>query len=432
MSKATIFINGVIGDDTTLAGVISQFKQFENPSSVDVFISSPGGYVKQGEAIYNYLKGLGIPVTTITAQAYSIAAQIFMAGSTRLVEDVDKPLMVHMPLIKDLTGNSETLKAVADDLEELEKTFVDFYSALLDLDKATIEALLKNETFLSAEEAVSLGFATGKKEAPKAVALLHREVEKPKNNFMPNLLKAIAQKLGVLDPVSLVLQDATGADIDFYELSEGESPSEGDKARIDGSDADGSIVMPSGETFVFESGELKTIEPAEEEESETETETETEAVAEVIKEVLKWEVDVDQNSFDVGTQITRTYEDETYNIGAGEWELSDGRRVVTDSSGIVVTVKKADEVEGPAETETDPAPVETEANAETETEDENLSEKVIAKLFEKNEALEAELESIKKAIGSADIDDEDKPKPPKPFAEMTPLEKYRATKNNHI
>lgn len=427
MAKATIFINGVIGEDTTLTGVISQFKAFEEPTELDVIINSNGGYVTAGEDIYNYLDALEIPVTTIAAKAYSIAATIFMAGDTRLVEDVEKPLMIHMPLVQGVNGNSKTLTAVANELEKLEKKFVSFYTALIDIPKDTIEALLNNETFLSADEAVSLGFATAKKETVKAVAF-YEAPDKSKSTMskLKETVKALALELGIIKetpaPVALVLQDATGADVDFYELEDGDTPAVDDKARVAGVDADGDIVMPSGETYKFEAGVLKEIVPAAETEDEPAPEpTEEEAAAaaaaaaqaEMVKEVLKWEIEINESAIEEGTQLTYSYDDNTYNLGSGEFELADGRRAVTDAGGIVVKIK-------PAGTEDDAEPVPTE-----DEEAEAILAQVLAKLNEKNTALEAQVLALKNAIGSADVDQDKKPKP---VAEMTPLEKYRNSK----
>ena len=66
------------------------------------------------------------------------------------------------------------------------------------------------------------------------------------------------------DPKALMVQDANGGEIDFPDLVEGDTPKVGDKATIDGKDAEGEILMPSGETYVFTAGELTEIKPAEE------------------------------------------------------------------------------------------------------------------------------------------------------------------------
>lgn len=66
-----------------------------------------------------------------------------------------------------------------------------------------------------------------------------------------------------------------------------------------------------------------------------ETEVELEAVA----EVSKWWMDlVDGTTFELGSQLMRKpYEDggEAYPLSAGEYELEDGRKVLTDAEGII-------------------------------------------------------------------------------------------------
>lgn len=68
----TIYINGVIGQDTTLIDVIRQVKATKGTTEYLVKIDSVGGYVDAGKAIYDYLKGLDKPVTTYTTKAFSI------------------------------------------------------------------------------------------------------------------------------------------------------------------------------------------------------------------------------------------------------------------------------------------------------------------------------------------------------------------------
>lgn len=62
---------------------------------------------------------------------------------------------------------------------------------------------------------------------------------------------------------ALVLQDATGQEIDFVKLSINENPQEGDYAEVDNDPANGEFVTPEGETWIFKSGKLVTIKEAE-------------------------------------------------------------------------------------------------------------------------------------------------------------------------
>lgn len=86
--------------------------------------------------------------------------------------------------------------------------------------------------------------------------------QKEDMNKNPKTVSALAKAVAFiksLGAVNKILYDATGVEIDFYELGEDEIAEVGAKARIDGKDADGSYVMTDGSTYVFVAGELTEI-----------------------------------------------------------------------------------------------------------------------------------------------------------------------------
>ncbi len=273
MSKATIHITGIIGNGEgqfSLKNVISQYKAFDNPTEAEFIIDSVGGSVEVGESIGKYIENLEIPTTTIAVKAYSIAANIFMSAKTRLVEDTAKPLMIHLPLIPEFGGRSNDFQAAADFLKGLEKRFTDFYAAKINLDKDTIYSLLSAESFMSGQEAVSMGFATGIRTQDFQAVAFHEETqiktEMTKETFLTKLANALGFETEQKpETVALVLQDANGIEINFTELAEGDMPEVGAKAEIDGKPAEGEHVSPDGSKWVFEGGELTEIIPAEKE-----------------------------------------------------------------------------------------------------------------------------------------------------------------------
>lgn len=266
---AQIYINGVIGEDTTLTDVIRQYKSFEGVTDVNVFIKSVGGYVEEGEAIYSYLKNIGVPVTTFTSEAYSIAAHIFSAGDRRVIDDVDGAFMIHFAWADGVSGTANELETIAKELRGIEGRFEQFYSELIGVDKGTISRLLDSQTFLSGSEAVEMGFATELRVATKAVAKLNINQKSNKMNKKESaLIKALRSFMGIgQDALALVLQDATGVEINFPDLDAGDIPSVGDRAEIDGAPAEGSYVMPQLEnsTVVFVDGVVTEILPESEE-----------------------------------------------------------------------------------------------------------------------------------------------------------------------
>jgi len=65
-----------------------------------------------------------------------------------------------------------------------------------------------------------------------------------------------------------------------------------------------------------------------------------------IQEVTKWDMDVDQDTFDVGTEVTTTWVDEAgeshvQKVQDGEYMLEDGRRILVDSDGVIRDIFKA-------------------------------------------------------------------------------------------
>ena len=426
--KATIYITGKIGKETTLVDVIRQFKSFEDVTEVEVFIHSEGGNVEDGEAIYNYLVALDkdYPVTTITDKAYSIAAKVFAAGQNRIVEDADKALMIHFAWAK-AEGTADKFEAIAEVLREMEDEFATFYSDFLNIDEEAVRSLLDNETFISGTDAVELGFATEVKVVAEAVAEF--DINKSKIKTMNKDLKKKSKGQALLEAMAafvgidlktqevevkaeLTLQDSNGTEIVFPDLDSGDTPKVDDKATIDGANIpDGSYIMPSLEdqTLVFVGGMVSEIIPKEDEEEETEakeekTETgakeDTEVKAEEIKEVSVWSVEVANTSFEIGEVVNYEFDGETYPVSAGEFQLNDGKRIVTDASGVIVKIKEVEEVE---------------TTTATEASFEDLLEKVTEKIkAEVNAELllkEKEITALKAKIGSKEFKSEKKEVP---------------------
>ena len=295
-NKATIFINGIIGEDTVLLDVIRQFKSFNNPISVEVIIDTNGGCVDTGMSIFNYLRNLQLPITTIAKKAYSIGASIFMAGDIRLVEQGVERIMIHHPWAE-FAGTSDEFEYVAKELKSLEKQFAEFYSKYTSIDKDSISELLKNETYLSADEALEIGIATGIKQTLQAVAIYNNNdrEEKVKMSKTKKFLKALSEffaDASQLNINALVLQTATGDEINFSELEDDATPQPrtdevaGDKAvDSDGKPVEGDVVMVDGSTLKFEGGELLEIVQLQEEQVEdTQEEAPVEALAEEVEE----------------------------------------------------------------------------------------------------------------------------------------------------
>lgn len=408
----TIYISGEIGVDTTLLDVIKQVKNQSAAESFLVKIDSVGGAVDTGMDIYYYLKNLSVPVTTYTIQSYSIASVIFMAGSTRIIpEGAEKALMIHLPFIMgEIKADQSLLSEYQKELKNTEDNLVKFYSEALEIDTTTIHSLLKSETYLNATQAKDLGFATLLQVAQKAVARLHNNKEEKEekslmeklnkqfdivNKQLDNLLKKLSGKPAI--KAELILQDATGLELVFPDLEASDAPAVDATVTVDGQPAEGEFLMIDESTIVIAKGVVTEIKPKEvvEEDapSDEQAPAEPAAKAEMIKSIAKYEMEVINTSFELGEILKYVYEEVEYNTGAGEYELPDGRRVVTDADGVIVEVKEAS---APAEEQ---APVE-ELPVENNSEELDKMIQVIEMMSVKNSELETKFQALAKSIGS--------------------------------
>ena len=264
--QGNIYISGEIGTETALLDVIRQVKSFKNLTDLMVVIDSPGGYVEEGDAIYDYLTSLKstMRVSTFCKTAYSMAAKIFAVGDVRIVEDRDDALLIHFPWAE-TAGRATDFETAAKDLKVEEKKLADFYANFLHIDEETVARLLENETMISGKDAVKLGFATELRAPAKAVARL-KDNNKPikKEKMAKQKIKDFMKALKDFMKSEANYQDVTGAEIIFPSLDEGAKPSLGDKATVnDAPIADGSYEIPSldGEVIVFKDGAVAEIQP---------------------------------------------------------------------------------------------------------------------------------------------------------------------------
>src|SRR5690606_18944453 len=136
-----------------------------------VFINSPGGDVFAGQAIHSMLKRHPAHVSVyVDGLAASIASVIAMAGET-VIMPLNAMMMIHQPWTW-ASGNAEDFRRLADDLDKVAESIVAAYESKTGLDRDEIVALMDAETWMTAEEAVELGFADRIEESKQIAASL--------------------------------------------------------------------------------------------------------------------------------------------------------------------------------------------------------------------------------------------------------------------
>jgi ATP-dependent protease ClpP protease subunit len=277
---ATLKVYGDIGEalpdsmfgeapEMVSAKLVSEFLDTnKDDKEITVRINSRGGDVQEGWAIHDLLVNSGKRITTIgEGKIYSIATIIFLAGDDRLVMQ-NADALIHNPFIPPYTladqYESEDLLKIAESLRQEEAKILEFYTLRTGTPQDKLAEYMKEETKLSADDMLALGFATKIIEPVKAYAYI-----KPKNNFIMDE-KAFFEKLGAtldgavlkmknfsrIAPTNQVLTDAEGNEISLEK--EAGAPAVGDAAT-----PDGTFTMTDGTVIVIAGGVVTEVKEAE-------------------------------------------------------------------------------------------------------------------------------------------------------------------------
>ena len=127
-------------------------------TELNVHIDSYGGAVSAGWAIYNVLKDYPGEVNTF-ADGFVASAAVypFLAGKNRAANPMSAFFLHQAWTIAD--GNADELRKAADDLEKFNEIGLEAFAAV-GIDKDKVLELEKEETWLTASEALELGLAT--------------------------------------------------------------------------------------------------------------------------------------------------------------------------------------------------------------------------------------------------------------------------------
>jgi len=160
--KAEIWIYEMIGEDFwSDSGVTAKGFQKDlakiTASGIDLHINSPGGEVFDGITIYNLIKNHPAKVTTyIDGVAASIASVIALAGDEVLMAE-NALMMIHNPYGM-AAGDSKEMRKMADVLDVVGGSIAKAYISKTDKTEDEIQALMDAETWMTADEAIELGF----------------------------------------------------------------------------------------------------------------------------------------------------------------------------------------------------------------------------------------------------------------------------------
>lgn len=125
---------------------------------LNIRINSPGGEVFDGQAIYSLLRDHKAAKTVyVDGIAASIASVIAMAGD-KIVMPQNAMLMIHEPSAL-CWGTPADMRKMAEDLDKVAESIVAVYARKTGKDPAEIKQLMAEETWMTAADAIELGFA---------------------------------------------------------------------------------------------------------------------------------------------------------------------------------------------------------------------------------------------------------------------------------
>lgn len=158
-NEAELMIYGYIGGwENRASEFAAQLKELK-AKTLKVRINSGGGSLFDGVAIYNALKMYqGRIVVYIDALAASAASIIAMAGDERIMPS-NTMLMIHNS-ISYADGNAKDFTEMAKVLSQLDEAMATTYVNITGQSTEKIREMMDKETWLSAKDALELGFAT--------------------------------------------------------------------------------------------------------------------------------------------------------------------------------------------------------------------------------------------------------------------------------
>ncbi len=131
----------------------------DDGSDIVLEVNSNGGLVTVGSDIYTMLKQYPGNVTAeVTGMAASAASVAIMAADTVVISPTAQ-MMIHKALLGYVSGNSDDLDKASNALKASDQGIVNAYVAKTGKSEDEIMELMRNETYMSAQKAVELGFA---------------------------------------------------------------------------------------------------------------------------------------------------------------------------------------------------------------------------------------------------------------------------------
>lgn len=161
-----IFLSDAV-DSNSAEDIIRKlwYLELTDPGKPILFvINSPGGSVDSGFAIWDQIKLLKSPVTTLVCGlAASMGSLLSLSAAPKRRFATEKSrIMIHQPLIGGvIKGQATDLEIQAKEILKTRKVITSIYVEQTGKDYETIEKAIDRDTWLTAQEALEFGLLDG-------------------------------------------------------------------------------------------------------------------------------------------------------------------------------------------------------------------------------------------------------------------------------
>lgn len=166
LDSRRLFLSDAIDNDSAniLIKKIWYLELTQPGKPILLVINSPGGSVDSGFAIWDQIKMITSPVTTlVTGLAASMGSVLSLcAAPKRRFATPNSRIMIHQPMIGGvIKGQATDLEIQAKEILKTRQSLVDLYVAATGRSQESIERAIDRDTWMTAEEAKAFGLLDG-------------------------------------------------------------------------------------------------------------------------------------------------------------------------------------------------------------------------------------------------------------------------------
>ena len=159
VSNDDAWIYAFFGWDYAAPKTLSEALEKAAGEDVEIEINSPGGYVSCGYEMYADIMKYPGKVTAHVICAASAATLLLCAANEVLISDAGY-IMIHNASVS-ASGNKNTMQQTHDRLQAIDDGIINAYVRKTGKEKEELQKLMDDETYMSPERAIELGFADG-------------------------------------------------------------------------------------------------------------------------------------------------------------------------------------------------------------------------------------------------------------------------------